>query len=397
MPHRYLRLESLSILPISIRRFATPAANGSLPDLQRLVDALEGCGHEDKYTHSLPVFYSNLDPARIPNEESLTTDNVKAALLCFDGLQNIDQKQQDALSDDFAHQNVTMDALFFVRSFRRNEDARLLIDETVGVRALLMEAWILLLESKDPEPEQHPQFPDLAATLRDMPWDEPAHVAEVVDGCGGVEHFALRTMQTINIFVTPTISREPDTTVSVSERTLLVFKDILPFFRALTRDEIAQAFVSANVHDAVMSALVACTYSRPQRPDTPGVVLHCFDVLFELVPWPHVMKSSLRIGLLGSFIYAANLPLDTHSHRMIGLRAILTKILPALTVHPAILLELEKVLPGVEKLFTPEIRQSWIFEHLHKFMTLAHDRIELLNQLRSNAPLRACDNMDVGL
>ncbi|KAJ7832984.1 hypothetical protein B0H13DRAFT_2370646 [Mycena leptocephala] len=62
--HPSLRLDNLAQLPISIRRFASEAANGSLDHLKRLLDLMErGKTSGEKSLLCLPVFYANLDPA----------------------------------------------------------------------------------------------------------------------------------------------------------------------------------------------------------------------------------------------------------------------------------------------------------------------------------------------
>ncbi|KAF7371457.1 hypothetical protein MSAN_00782700 [Mycena sanguinolenta] len=82
--HRSLRLDTLSLLPISIRRFAIPAANGSVDDLDHLLDLVED--DAARYTQCLPVLYANLDPNRIPDEEHLNTDAVICANFALDTL-----------------------------------------------------------------------------------------------------------------------------------------------------------------------------------------------------------------------------------------------------------------------------------------------------------------------
>ncbi|KAJ6605183.1 hypothetical protein DFH09DRAFT_1299924 [Mycena vulgaris] len=70
--HDDLRLRNLSELPISTRRFATAAANGSWRDLRLLI---ERTGSSLRPRHVFPIFFANLDPADIPSVDQLDLES----------------------------------------------------------------------------------------------------------------------------------------------------------------------------------------------------------------------------------------------------------------------------------------------------------------------------------
>ncbi|KAJ7177034.1 hypothetical protein C8R46DRAFT_1213596 [Mycena filopes] len=82
--HASLRLETISNLPLMVRALAKRAANGSLEDLRRL-SRLIPTNPSDKYQPYLAVFFVNLDPSRIPDDD-LATDAVACAFVALNGV-----------------------------------------------------------------------------------------------------------------------------------------------------------------------------------------------------------------------------------------------------------------------------------------------------------------------
>ncbi|KAJ6472698.1 hypothetical protein C8R47DRAFT_1324612 [Mycena vitilis] len=98
MIHHFLT--NAAINPLLTQRFATPAANGSVHDFQRLLVALDDHpNEEERYTHCLPVFYAALDPARIPPDDDLRSPAIRCAIAAFDALRKVGDAHKRAWPD----------------------------------------------------------------------------------------------------------------------------------------------------------------------------------------------------------------------------------------------------------------------------------------------------------
>jgi hypothetical protein len=166
-----------------------------------LLTVLDDTGDDQNFTHCLPVFYVNLDPARIPTDDNLTTGAVARAVMTFKGLHEITDSHKpawrdlwpriwawivflhaywDCLPTSFAKSDVCLDFLFFMNRFRSDPDTHTLVGKTVGVRSLVMAAWSFLLHSKDRGKSSG--FDHLYQFLYSMRIEESTNLAEVIDG-----------------------------------------------------------------------------------------------------------------------------------------------------------------------------------------------------------------------
>ncbi|KAJ7121714.1 hypothetical protein C8R44DRAFT_877091 [Mycena epipterygia] len=88
--HPELRLANLAKLPVAYRRYASAAANGSQADFQKLATLCtkKPCREPQLF---LLMFYSNLDPEKIPTPSQLDsgidfTSSIAVAMMSLEGI-----------------------------------------------------------------------------------------------------------------------------------------------------------------------------------------------------------------------------------------------------------------------------------------------------------------------
>ncbi|KAJ7655832.1 hypothetical protein DFH06DRAFT_1200993 [Mycena polygramma] len=422
--HASLRLENLSLLPISLRRFATPAANGSVHDFQRLLETLDNNHDDERYTHCLPVFYAALDPARIPPDENLRSTAIRCATGAFDGLRHIGEAHKRAWPDlwprmwawivflhayrgcfpeDLDEPEVCLDLLVFYNRFGSDAATRALISQTEGVRALVMDAWAFLLRTE--ERENHWCFGELCRALRDgigiVEYDPiyPTHVAEIVDGADGPRGVASLVTETLRALVL--VSETP--TLVVQEKNFVFLQDVLSFLRYLPpHGAVREALASASTSISLTAAAIGCIHSIHSSDPlaTRAVVLDCLELLAGLVSCHRAMKQSIETGLLHVILYIATFHgTDTTLGPLF--KQLLTRTLPGSTVYRSILAPMQVQLQRHEHTTnTSEFQNSWLYDEWQSFATLARERIAFMKAFdwsKNAVAFRACDNMECGL
>ncbi|KAJ7655827.1 hypothetical protein DFH06DRAFT_1473988 [Mycena polygramma] len=425
--HDSLRLENLSLLPISIRRFATPAATGSVHDFQRLLEVLDDNWDEERYKHCLPVFYFTLDPAKIPMDENLRSDPIRCATMALDALRNVCEAQahkpawpdlwprvwawivflhayRDCFPDDLGEPDVCLDLLVFYNCFGSDAATRVLISQTEGVRALVVDAWAFLLNTE--ERESHWGFSELCRALRDgigiVRFNPiyPTQVAEIVDGADGPLGLASLVVKTLRALLL--VAGETPTVV-VEEKNLAFLQDVLSFLDYLPpHDAVPEALASAGISISLTAAAIGCIYgTHTSAPSaTRNVVLKSLELLVRFISCPRAMQESIATGLLYAIIYIAMCPSIEDAHEQM-LKRLLTRTLPGSTLYRSILASMEVQLLRYEPTTnTSDFQNSWLYDEWQSFATLAHERIAFMNELDSKkdaVAFRACDNMECGL
>ncbi|KAJ7131891.1 hypothetical protein C8R43DRAFT_956849 [Mycena crocata] len=422
--HKFLRLDNLSLLPISVRRFASPAANGSVADFNRLLELLEDTTEDKTYTLCLPVFYANLNPARIPTDEDLSSPSVTLAIMALNGLHAIKKDHmpagpdlwpriwkwatflfvyRDTLPELEDFESVGFDLLLFLACFGRDPTTSVAIYQTPSVRVSTMYAWESLLDTRNGA--QHPGFNHLGRcfyTLAGMMLDGQT-LAEVLEGAGGPANLASVVIRSINLFV-------PNPGMPLSDPTLLFLKGLVCFLSKIisvydelsvdpadpTRNTVSPALISAGVHRALTS--IICTVSRPHAgyDDAPRILPQFFSVLLDLLYCPHAMSEALGAGLFEGIVFSGSLSTD-HQDLSDELKTFLDTTVSVSTVHYRITAQLEQQLSEVEQIAkAPAFRNSPTYQPWSAFVVLAHERIALLNDLKSamRISLRACDNLE---
>ncbi|KAF8207739.1 hypothetical protein K438DRAFT_1962003 [Mycena galopus ATCC 62051] len=152
--HPILRLSALSALPFSARRTALAAAGGSSEHLHEIEYLVQDNLSNPKMLVYLPVFYTNLDPANIPNGDELdgatsssTRQLILRALVSLKSPWLYFFETYRGLFDDY---DITcLDFLMFVSIFKASKEAMSLMFSTNCFRFMLARAWGLLIENED--------------------------------------------------------------------------------------------------------------------------------------------------------------------------------------------------------------------------------------------------------
>ncbi|KAJ6553296.1 hypothetical protein B0H19DRAFT_1156114 [Mycena capillaripes] len=416
--HQWLRLENLALLPVSFRRFASAAANGSMEDFMRLTALLRKTEYSQIFTHCLPVFYANLDPAKIPTGEDVITLATTRALLALSALRKITAAEKPAWPDLwcriwpwilFLHtyrdyfpgalspREPRQDLLFFIDCFRHDPETNALIGRTPGVRSLAMDAWWSLLNTKTPVDD--PGFDHLCGLMYNIQADDDENLTEILEGVGGPSRLAGLILISISIFI-------PTTTIT--ERNLVLLKALLVFLRSVVperedENEGIRASVSAAlVETRVVASLTVVSWmigeAHPHHDSTAGILLDCCIILRGLLVWRRAVRNSLNAGLFRTIIYCATLT-GGDSSGLTSLRELLTRTLPAATVYRTVLVELDAQFRNVALMAraeAPEFQNTEFYQPWSYFVSLALGRIALVNEMDSYNH-KACDNMECGI
>ncbi|KAJ6553288.1 hypothetical protein B0H19DRAFT_159719 [Mycena capillaripes] len=406
--HKSLRLDNLAYLPISVRRFASPAANGSIDDLKRLITLLDEIHSEHTFAQCLPVFYANLDPGGIPTGVNVTTDEVTRAIMALDALHKLGVESKPAWQDlwtriwpwiAFLHvhrgclaqeRDARPYLMFFLNLFCRDLDTKTLISQTDGVRSLIMEAWAFMLYTEKVDDRA---FSRLSTLFPDMEVNDDKNLAELLEGAGGPIGSASIILKSIKKFVPN--PRIPDGNIRDLE-------DVVQFLAsfALCWDEesprsISSALVSSGVVGALTAAACTIGDSHLRHSSAAGILLQSCNILRELLASHHAMRDSLRAGLLRLIIYGATIEIGRDGSSELGMTL---ATLRGFTVYYTVVAELEVGLRDVEHIVkAQEFQDSDFFQPWCDFVALANDRIALMKELhaKTSVSLKACDNMGV--
>ncbi|KAF7326825.1 MYND-type domain-containing protein [Mycena sanguinolenta] len=417
--HQSLRLENLARLPLSVRRLAIPASNGSIDDFNCLFEVLNNLDDEERYTHCLPVLYANLDHMRIPtDEENLHTDAVACATIALDALSDligvVSQKSawpdlwprvwlwiaffeayRECLVGPFARPTVCLELVDFISSFSSDAGTMTLINQTVGVRTLVMKAWAVTLKAEEWDDNSSWAFHDVCCAIRKMRIGSCHDFDEVLDGAGGTAGLAYLVVESIKLLLA-----QDD--AYLSDQNLKFLVDILIFLQNLNRDNVLLALME-NGGAKFITLAAGATFSLDCGPDRAPrqqrAALLCLNTLHSMLSCHRAMRDSIAAGLLQVVISGATISPHRNSSELQGLRQILTQRLPASTVFRTVLVEMERQLQSVKDLFNRfGLQHSWIHDDWHAFTTLAEDRIALMkaDQSKDFASSKACDNMECG-
>ncbi|KAF7336515.1 MYND-type domain-containing protein [Mycena sanguinolenta] len=418
--HQSLRLENLARLPLSVRRLAIPASNGSIDDFNCLFEVLNNLDDEERYTHCLPVLYANLDHMRIPtDEENLHTDAVACATIALDALSDligvVSQKSawpdlwprvwlwiaffeayRECLVGPFARPTVCLELVDFISSFSSDAGTMTLINQTVGVRTLVMKAWAVTLKAEEWDDNSSWAFHDVCCAIRKMRIGSCHDFDEVLDGAGGTAGLAYLVVESIKLLLA-----QDD--AYLSDQNLKFLVDILIFLQNLNRDNVLLALME-NGGAKFITLAAGATFSLDCGPDRAPrqqrAALLCLNTLHSMLSCHRAMRDSIAAGLLQVVISGATISPHRNSSELQGLRQILTQRLPASTVFRTVLVEMERQLQSVKDLFNRfGLQHSWIHDDWHAFTTLAEDRIALMkaDQSKDFASSKACDNMECGV
>ncbi|KAJ6484093.1 hypothetical protein C8R45DRAFT_1148378 [Mycena sanguinolenta] len=407
---------------MSIRRFAIPASKGSVAYLNRLLDLLETLDEEDKSIRCLPVLYANLDPTRIPmKEETLHTDLVACAKISLCALSDFIDKvnhksmllelwqrvwawtvffdaygeclQQLCLVEPIARWSVCFDLASLVGSFTSDEATMAQINQTVGVRALVMEAWAAISKS-DEWRRKHTDwaFYRLCCAIGAMSIETDRDFKEVMDRVGGGAGLGNVIVKSLKLLLGPEGA-------CLGDEKLKIVTHILVFLQNLGNTKVISRALMQNRGAEFLTLAAAATLSpdyKPKRaPLEQRAVLLCLNTLHYMLSCHRAMRDSIAGGLLQVVLSTATILPNTDPSELQRLRHILTRSLPESTAFQTVLVEMERQLRTVKGLENNIVgfERSWIHDDWRAFTALADDRIDFMNSIQSKN-FKTCDNME---
>ncbi|KAJ7670068.1 hypothetical protein DFH06DRAFT_1179929 [Mycena polygramma] len=433
--HPALRLDRLNRLPPSIRRAAQAAcsATRSVDDFRRVQRYLE-TATEEQILFMLPVFYTNLDPAGVPDLDHYDTENPSAdaekcigrallSLLCLyvtkfpssigpdiwprvwpwiqflyiyrEHLPNAPSQSEDVFCLDF---------LMFVGNFANHGESFALILATPGVRFLVAKAWPHVPHIMDPR-KRELGFTDLRSFMVNTTIAEPINFAEIVDGAGGtLGHVAdLITLYMEAMFPAQGGTIQYAYVVFTSAIVDFVIR-IEPAFDDSDSvmgplGPLGTALVSRRIVPILTRLL--CTLGGSTVSLASSTITNCFKVLGSIlaanpgkITW---LSDALEFQLLRALVICAGGP---HAARVQNfLEFFVVVLIPPRLVHPGVLAALAIGLDDADELACADtFRRSRIYNRWKQFSELAEDRITLLDSYKDHESpsMRACDNLQCG-
>ncbi|KAF7342252.1 MYND-type domain-containing protein [Mycena venus] len=390
--HPELRLANLAELPIRYRRYASAAANGSLPDLWKLaaLNAKNPCRERGLF---LPIFYCNLDPAQIPSPSQLDSEtaidpnsSIARAIMSLDGIADLRQHGypwEDATAAElwpriwswiyFLNLYVETAAPFIPLSseetweiymkliidFQGNPATTSLVSETPGVRAVVAQAWAGYLNE-----ERNVDEPGVIKAVqfinRDTRSAHPPNLQEYIEGAGGLGRFASWVVYHID----RALRRQHG--YPVSNTTVFLLKGLL---RLLVESDDGQGnFATALLSRGIIGTItfVLCSFESSMLEGADDVRSRCFTILtrrFDLSPSYPSVAESLKSNLVHVITTCAQNDLGMDDF----LRTLLQRILPRSLISHTVLSALDRAVdedtdllfPQPDSFRDPELLQLW--------------------------------------
>ncbi|KAJ6562071.1 hypothetical protein B0H19DRAFT_1259679 [Mycena capillaripes] len=383
--HQSFHVRNLGRLPVSLRRIALPAAEGSVEHLKRILD-LVSARLTEAHQEFLSVCWPSLDPSSIPSPEDLEIidmDVIRRPVLGLQLMRNITDVPKQALFDVWPRVWAWIDFLYAHREAITGGPSELIIigglfgfidripvsvvDTQVGVRVLVPKAGRAFIATGDPDIAGYVEFGRfINSGAEPIPH---IHVSDYVDG-------AVRNLSCIRngVMLAFNVERYPAE----------------PFHAALR----SQGLVT------VLTDLM-CELTRlfPHK-DVPVTLRLCTELLWAELFHPSgylYVPKAIRHGLLCAIVTFATC--DTRDSDNKDLRRLLHEIKLS-TVYYSVLRELEKALPEAETLVeagtfsTPSIFPQW-----QGFVLLAKDRLRVKTEYFDSegyVSYGACDNLECG-
>ncbi|KAJ7174195.1 hypothetical protein C8R43DRAFT_637556 [Mycena crocata] len=420
MPHPDLASGNIFTLPISYKRFAGPAVNGSLPDFRKLMDLLKRNPHSDPALF-LPVYYANLNPALIPTAAELDswTDHVSPinrALLALEGTTQLwtagYRWPEGVLSDlwpriwswinflDTFSQTIQsfiplseVDAYsLYMRSI-----IEVLTNSTVvplsrmppGMRVLAGRAWRITFPPILGKNTM--AYSDVVRFLgNDKESGRPSNFREYLEGVGTVDDFAALVIRHI-------------AHAMPKPKPFFLFYELSGMLRMVVeRNDHSGPLHQALLDHGMVKTVtdLACHYATSPAEETVEVVAMCFTLLhraFNAFPsYPEVSMALENDTLIALIKTCAERP---GSHWNQSLRRLLQTVLPRSMVSYHVVTVLPRPHVDGHRLFPvldfQDAELSAIWEH---FVTLATRTASTCHAYDSRAYqwIRACDNVECG-
>ncbi|KAJ7616750.1 hypothetical protein B0H17DRAFT_1115154 [Mycena rosella] len=426
--HPDLRPGNISTLPISYKRYASPALNGSLTDFQKLMDFLKKRPHSDPALF-LPVYYSNLDPAGIPTAAQLDswTDHVSPinrALLALQGTTqlwaagfrwpdgvlsllwpriwkwiNWLDTYRETVQGIIPLSEVDAYSLYMrsIIEILTNSTAVPLANMPPGIRVFGGRAWRITLP---PTPGRNTvAHSDVVRFLgNDTNSGQPSNFREYLEGVGTVDDFAALVLRHIaHAMPQPT--------------PLYLFFQLSGMLGMLVeRNDHGGPLHRALLDHGIIKAVtnVACHYATSSSEETVEIVAMCFTLLlraFDAFPSYTAVAEALESNKLIALITTCAQREGIHWNQ--SLRRLLETVLPpsvwsysVLKALSGLLTDRQRLVPANgDRLFPAldfqDVELSTMWEQFNK---LATQRVSTFQAYDIGAyqSIRGCDNMDCG-
>ncbi|KAJ6587521.1 hypothetical protein DFH09DRAFT_1427589 [Mycena vulgaris] len=419
--HPALNLQRINELPISVRRYAKLAANGSRADLGRLISLISQLPNPPRrYVGTLPVFFLHLDPTGTPTPDDPTdTEAVALALLALQGLRALGDLPKECgvdlwprifawiacihlnrerISSEFypTEAHICGELMMFIGHFSEDRATSGLFHVTVGVRYMVTRAWAVLFDTE--HDRDHPVYLALCDFLRlHMKAAIPRNLREILTASDGLWGFALLIKWYITFFV---IDRPTQWTIDA----LHIMDGLLELLADLGDMEDADmrgALVSAGIVSALTKA--AYVIAEADIPESAHLLLAIFNILqmlFTSPPSYRAIGEALGAGLLRAIVRCTTMGAEGNEPDT-ALWHFLSVALPGATVYYSVVVRLEAALLGVTDLVdTPTFRRLPVSRLWQAFHPVAQERIKFLQAFdsrRVGSSSKACDNMACGL
>ncbi|KAJ7085967.1 hypothetical protein C8R43DRAFT_1142442 [Mycena crocata] len=415
--HPAFRLSNLDRLPPTLRKAAKIAcsANATGQDMLR-VRTYMATATEQQHNLLLPVFYTHLDPAGVPNEDQFDTDSPPSELhgriaRAFQSLEALYVIQFPADIGPTIWPRVwpwiqflylyrtgnlpglplqservfCLEFLMFAGTFTEHPATYALMLATSGLRYMVAKAWRYVPAIPDPK-KREVALSDLRAFVADEHATDPLPLAELVDGAGGTLDDLAWLMVSYIHAVVPAPGEEIDDLYIHFVRVILRFiGSVEPRLGEPSDvDSPLGAFAVALFSQGIVPAL--CTAARSVVHASETHALHALHEIMAMISVMFYRRTadecitrrmgySLRSSLLSMFF---------------------GELLPAALVYYRVLCVLDDALDEVAELVKTDVfKASEIHEEWITFLDLANQRLDLrVAYDEGDYPAqKACDNL----
>ncbi|KAF7346747.1 MYND-type domain-containing protein [Mycena sanguinolenta] len=430
--HPALHRDNLRRLPLTMRLAANAAisADRTVADVRR-VQGYIATASRTQARWTLPVFYTNLDTAELPDLDTFDTeapppDTVSAIGRALVSLYSLyAMKSLEITGADlwprvwpwarFLHvyraqlpgsppdeSDFCLSFLSFARLGLDHPGTLTLMMATPWFWYMLAQAWIHL-----------PTISGLRSKLvarNDLTWflvqdqvTDPANMAQLIEGVGGtLAHLAQLVLLFIDGIVPADEASMDQTLIDYLDR-MLTFVGLVepalqdPFQATAVLGPFGKALLARNIIPILIRAF--CSLSNSPAPPTLTALCSCFDLLAGLFLTSDgyaTMPEALDAGLLRALVMSAQCSFANDVHEKYY-KLYFTLFLPYSLVHYRFLSALAVALHGITHLVdTTAFKQCSTYEMWTEFLSLANERLEVLTTFdssRSSRNVKACDNL----
>ncbi|KAJ7464072.1 hypothetical protein FB451DRAFT_454095 [Mycena latifolia] len=424
--HPALRLGVLHELPFSAQRRALAAACGSEEDLRAIQSLVRDIPYNDREKSRLflPVFYANLDRAKIPIGDGLddlsmfTAGPVHSAMISLQQIHSMAlliplpssvfsdlwprlwkwEQFFDAyrFTDDEAGPGIAF--VKFISLFLPDKIASAILTSTPGVRRMVARSWIILLRTANPAVAYG--FDGLTIILHSkVIVTSLADTEEFMDGAGGsIDDLASLIVGYVDRIAQDNFGLEGEIFNFIENvETSLGFTrpndpkgpKIGTLTRALCSAGIVRS-LTRMVHSLMRTNASAYTTHIPHL--IPKAV-HLLITLFLTASGSRMIPDALHDGLL--YVVVSCSTVDQFNDDL----TMLVKVLSSSLLSYPTLLVLEDSLATVKEIAqSPKFLSSTVFKHWKTFTELSEERLALFRKFKEAAQTRrkACDNVQCG-